>query len=299
MIVEKLKLMRHRDSTRTNYYGIWNNFNEFFLKLDEKPDKWEERLVLYVAFLIQNKRKSSTIKSYVSAIKAILFNGGIEIQEDRTLLASLTKACKLNNDIHNNRLPIRKSVIKLLLKALEKKYSATEPYLMIMYRALILSTYYGMFRIGEVTASPHVVKACNVEIGVNKPKLMFVLTSSKTHTKGDKPQIVKISGSSLSTTDKSMCPFNTMQQCLKIRKPYRSDDEQFFVFRDCSPVTPYHYRKLLKKLMKANRLDYTRYGIHGMHAGCSIDLWEMGVSVETIKKLGRWHSTAVYAYLRT
>ena len=39
---------------------------------------------------------------------------------------------------------------------------------------------------------PHVILAKNVQIGVNKPKLLFILETSKTHTRGDKPQIVKI-----------------------------------------------------------------------------------------------------------
>ena len=52
--------------------------------------------------------------------------------------------------------------------------------------------YFGMFRIGEMTESQHVVKAKDVHIGINKDKLMFVLHSSKMHGKGTKPQIVKI-----------------------------------------------------------------------------------------------------------
>ena len=83
---------------RLNYYGIWKNFNDFFIKLDIKPNNWEDRLVLYTAFLIINNRKSSMVKSYISAIKAVLYNGGVKICEDTTLLSSLTKACNLKND---------------------------------------------------------------------------------------------------------------------------------------------------------------------------------------------------------
>ena len=75
---------------RNNYYGIWKNFNRFILRLDIKPTNWEDRLVMYVAYLIHMKRRSTTIKSYISAIKAVLFNGGIAINEDTALLAALT-----------------------------------------------------------------------------------------------------------------------------------------------------------------------------------------------------------------
>ena len=63
-----------------------------------------------------------------------------------------------------------------------------------MYQALFTTMYFGLFRIGEVTHSPHVLKAMDVHCAVNKLKMKFILHSSKTHGKGDKPQIIKIVG---------------------------------------------------------------------------------------------------------
>ena len=64
MIVDKLKGQRHRKTTRDNYYGIWKTFNEFFIKLDVKPKNWEDRITLFVAYLIDNNRKSMTIRIF-------------------------------------------------------------------------------------------------------------------------------------------------------------------------------------------------------------------------------------------
>ena len=119
-IVEQLRLQRHRNSTTRNYYGIWKNFNNFVIKLDIKPDNWEDRIVLYVAYLSQRKRRSATIKSYISAIKAVLFSGGIRLKEDNTLLAALTRVCKLDNDIVHTKLPIKKSLVRLLIQTAKK-----------------------------------------------------------------------------------------------------------------------------------------------------------------------------------
>ena len=55
-IVDKLKVQRHRATTRKNYYGIWRSFNKFFIRLDKKPKKWEDRIVLFVGYLIENNR---------------------------------------------------------------------------------------------------------------------------------------------------------------------------------------------------------------------------------------------------
>ena len=97
-IIDRLCLECNRSSTRKNYYSVWKTFNRFFLRLDERPASWKERLTLFVGYLIQDGRKATMIKSYISAVKAVLSDGGIEINEDRSLLTSLTKACRYVND---------------------------------------------------------------------------------------------------------------------------------------------------------------------------------------------------------
>ena len=76
-----------------NYYKIWSLFNKFFIKLNFKPIEWCDRIVLFAAHLIEQKKKSQTVKSYVSAIKAVLKCNDIKVCENRYLLNSLTRAC--------------------------------------------------------------------------------------------------------------------------------------------------------------------------------------------------------------
>ena len=73
-IVLRLEMERHRSSTQNQYYTVWKLFNEFFIKLDRKPLSWEDRLTLFVGYLVKSGKKSTTIKSYISAIKAVLAN---------------------------------------------------------------------------------------------------------------------------------------------------------------------------------------------------------------------------------
>ena len=167
-IVERLKMDRFRSSTKSTYYTVWKLFNQFFIKLDTKPATWEERLVLFVGYLIETKKKSSTIHSYISAICAVLREDGEILNEDSFLLASLTKACKYKNDRVRTRLPIRKGLLKLMISAIHEIYGNTQPYLTILYQAMFITAYYGLFRVGEITMSQHVIKAKDVHIGVNK-----------------------------------------------------------------------------------------------------------------------------------
>ena len=278
-------------------------FNKFFLRLDLKPLRWEERIVLFVGYLIQEGKQSSTIRCYLSAIRSVLKTEGIKINEDIYLLNALTHACKLKNDVISTKLPIKRSMINELMKALGKMF-ATQPYLLCLYRALFITTYFGLFCIGEVTQSPHAVKAKDVLIATNKGKLMFILWSSKTHTKGDKPQIIKISSQKSAEArngdynlNSKWCPYDCMQKFLTARPTWLNDHEQFFIFRDHTPVTPEQYRDVLKKCLLQAGFDPEAYSVHRMRGGRALDLLNLGVSVETIKKIGRWKSNTVFTYL--
>ena len=182
------------------------------------------------------------------------------------------------------------------------------------YRALFVAAYYGLLRIRKVSKSLHSILARNTHIGINKDKIMFVLLTSKMHNKGDKPPIVKITrrksaanvghakqeSSRRSCSDTSAyCPFKIIKGYLEVRPPSKRDDEQFFVFRNGSPVLPANVRLVLVMAITAAKLNHSNYSFHCFRAGRSCDLLDLGLSVETIKKLGRWKSNAVFNYLRS
>ena len=110
-IVEQFRHKKHRNSTVANYYAIWKKFNQFFIKLDDKPATWEDRIVLFMGFLINDNKKSTTIKCYISAITAILQYVNIRLNLDEALLASLTRACCLNNETIKTRLFDQKWIV--------------------------------------------------------------------------------------------------------------------------------------------------------------------------------------------
>ena len=301
-IIDKLKQQQHRNTMRRNYYCVWKLFNQFIVKLDVKPRNWEERVTLFVGYLAHLKRKSTTIKSYVSAIKAVLTSHSIKLNEDRFLLCALTRACKIQNDRIRTKIPIRRKLLNLLMKTVDKMFG-TQPYLATLYKAMFATAYYGMLRICEYaqTDARHAVKACDVLIGVNKKKIMLVLFTSKTHGFETKPQIIKIDAIEDAlhpAVRQTFCPFQLLSEYFAIRKQYASPDEQFFVFRDRSPVMAAHFRAVLHKALEKNNINPMNYSAQGMRTGRATDLLEMGVSVETIRKLGRWKSSAIFTYLR-
>ena len=151
----------------------------------------------------------------------------------------------------------------------------------------------------------HVVAAKDMQIGTNKNKIMFMLRSLKTHWKNDKPQLIKISAlkiegnrNSQSKCNKLPCPFTALKKYFKIRGGYRTEQENFFVFSDGSPVKSLNVRKCLRNALVQMGYDHRLYHFHGIRGGRAQDLLKLGVSIETIKKLGRWRPNAVFRYLR-
>ena len=253
--------------------------------------------------------KSNPQQSYISAIRAVLQDNNIKLNEDQYLINSLTKACKLVNDRVRTRLVIQKAMLEVLLGTTSLYFDRQgQVYLQKLYTCIFSTIYFGLFRIGELTSSPHVVKAKDVQIAKNKEKILFILRSLKTHTLGSKPQKIKITTNrkrggikppmKTGSGKKLPCPYQVIRHFLAVRPHVKSTYEQFFVFVDNSPVKPNHVRQCLKRILRISGFNAKSYTVHSLRAGRALDLLQLGLSIENIKKVGRWRSNAIYEYLK-
>ena len=137
-----------------------------------------------------------------------------------------------------------------------------------------------------------------------------MLHTSKTHGRNSAPQMIKISSSRMGSQCQknrirntnhieAPCPFELLQAYSKIRGGFIRPTEPFLVFSDRSPVTPRHLSSCLKYILHCAGFQENLYGSHSLRVGRTCNLFKLGLSVETIKKLGRWKSNAVFRYLRT
>ena len=297
-IIDKLKSKRVRSSTSKNYLNIWRIFNKFLIRLDNKPGSWEERIYLFAAYLIDRGNKSNTIASYISAVKGVLKDDGYEWDENKALLSTLTRACKLVNDVVKVRLPIQKRLLELILFE-NQRILAGQPFLAVLFEAIFCLGYYGLMRIGELTEGDHPIKAKDVHIAMNKNKILIVLYSSKTHSISNYPQQIKIEA--LVNRNKSFfCPFMAVRNYLQERgAQYENNAENFFVFRDKTPVKPVHVRNNLNACISSLGLNPKDYNTMSFRSGRASDMAKSGrFSIDQIKTAGRWKSGAVYRYLR-
>ena len=279
--------------------SIWRKFNDFVIRLDEISETWEERVTLYIGFLIKKGNKSSTIKSYVSGIKSILLDDNYPWNDNLIKLTALTKACRKTNDRVKNRLPIRAKLLQLLLKEVHGIFSEQgQLFLLYLYQCMFLLAYFGLLRVGEMTCGEHLVKAKDVHCGRNKKKILIILFTSKTHGLYSRPQEIKIWSDINGCLDLEFSPFEITKIYGDMRGSYRSDDDTFFIFGDGSPVKPKHFRTVLRTALKNLGLEPKNYDTHSFRIGRATDLMRMGVSIDNIKHIGRWRSNAVFKYIR-
>ena len=93
-IAKKFKTQNRQPSTKHTYKQAWYNFNDFLICMDKMPDSWNDRICLFVPQLIVEKHPPPIIQSYVSAVKAILREEGVEIEDNSVALAALIHSAK-------------------------------------------------------------------------------------------------------------------------------------------------------------------------------------------------------------
>ena len=284
-----MKNTQNRPATLKNYKAIWGQFNNFLIKLDVKPKYWEDRVALYCAHLHERNIQSSTMSSYISAIKAILKYDNYKWNDSRVIFSALVQSCKLSNDEIKPRLPIHIGLLEMLLFEVGQAFNL-QLYLESMYKALFSLAYYGLLCIGELATGSHTILAKNVHIGSNKDKILLVLYSSKTHSKASNPQKVKIAAKSCDimkhSRPRNFCPFKITCNYLKFRGPYITDQEQFFVFSDRTPITPENVRSMLWRLIADLGLKPWLYDCHSFRIGRVTDLYKFVCRLEQIRMWG-------------
>lgn len=293
-----IKGMRLRDKTRKMYRNRWIAFNRFLQQFDVMPDTWEERLHIYAAHLIDNKKQSCTVRTYLTAIKQILRLADIDIQEDKYLLSSMVRACKIKNDHLYIRMPIQLPLLKAILRKTQSYYieEKGQLYLGTMLKAMFSMAYFGLMRVSELTSGDHPVRAPDVRYARNKNKMVITLHSSKTHTVADQPQHITIASQ---PHMKEFCPVRLVSEYVKLRGDVAvSENDPFFVYQDNVPVTPCQFRACLKRILKKVPVDISLYDTHGFRAGRAVDLHKLGYSIQKIKSIGRWVSDSIRVYLK-
>lgn len=298
-IKDMLKSYKLRPSTRKSYKRTWNRFNKFISKFDKIPPNWEDRIILWATHLADNRKKSATIKSYISAVRYCLALDGIRVTHQSCELAAIVQVAKQYNDELYIRLPIQKDLLQVILNFIHTHYHQNlgQQYQAACLSAMYSTAYHGYLRISEMTDGPHALKAQDMIYGTNKEKITFYLRSSKTHSLADQPQIIAIKAQPEWGRN---CPVKLITNFANFRGRHSDYPSQpFFLQRDRSPVTPLQFNTNLRFILHTLGLPSLLYGSHSFRVGKTTDGRKSGKSIITLKQEGRWATSTVYKYIRT
>lgn len=306
--MQELEVRAVEDSTLATYMVAWHGFNEFYIQLDDKDISWEHRLELYVAYLVIKKAQEATIRSYISGIKYVANLIGITIDSTKCRFHSLVKAARIKNGKIKIRLPIKLRLLNKMLDQIPKlKRMQNQPYLVKLFRAIFAAAYYGLLRMSEITGSKHSVKARDVHLAQDRPKIQLRIWSAKNKKRGSWPDDIKIEGLSdcracfnTPTGRKSSfryCPIHILRQYQAMR-PETPGHFQFFCFRDGSPISQVKVRNMIQEVLESIGIPKGTHNGQSFRSGRACDLKKLNFSIRDIKFFGRWHGNSIFKYFK-
>lgn len=209
----------------------------------------------------------------------------------RLLLKGIGKSAPRTQD---KRLPITQVVLHRLVTSLRS--GPFSHYLNVMLEAVFLMAFYGFMRPGEFTSPTQQFSPAR---GLTFSDLSFSPTFYTLNLKHSKTGGTGAGVSiKISRIDDSICPFKAMINFLKSR-PFSLPDSPLFILPNGLPMTKDWFRTHLASVVASCSLPPSLYTGHSFRIGAATSAAERGLTDSSIKRLGRWSSSAFESYIRT
>ena len=135
--------------TSTGGPSSWQN-NQFAHKysISEQFPVRVSNLALFIAYLVNQSYKPSTISSYVSAVDYVHKLKAIPDPTSSFLILKLLRACHKQQKSVDTRMPIVKPMLERLMLTLV--HTGTDQYRQHLFQAMFSLAFYAFLRIGEI-----------------------------------------------------------------------------------------------------------------------------------------------------
>ena len=229
-----------RPSTRLSYAKTWKNFilflDTFNFSTDLPID--DHAVALYITQLWRSKLKTSSIRTYLSAIS---YFHKIHRHRDPTcsyfVKQVLKGASRCNTKPARVLKPLSKIILLKIIPVIDKMYDSK--YVQSLYKALITFSYFACLRAGEA-----VVSTCNThtlrvdDIAVDSENSIVINFRSYKHCASP---CIKFVLNLLPNSN--ICPVQNIVNFLNLRNHAPGP---LFIFSDGTPVTRTHYSEFIK-----------------------------------------------------
>ena len=282
-------------SSRQVYSRAWTLFNQCmsdmslpYCTLQSLPIE-PEQILVYISYLHLLGRSPATITTYTSAIGYV---HKINSHTDPTSNYLVQKTLATINRIYgssDSRLPITQMVLQQLLFAIDNTISIQ--YHRYLLKAMFITAFYGLFRIGELTIQKSgVVSLMFEDIQINSNSIKLSIRNFKNNTSNHTfdIEIFRQIGT-------KHCPYDILKDYLSLRG---NSPGPLFCLPDLSHVSRSFFTKHLKQCLQFSGFDPRLYLSHSFRIGGASYLASIGCTDLQIKILGRWKSDSFIRYIR-
>ncbi|XP_052774426.1 uncharacterized protein LOC128232511 [Mya arenaria] len=280
-------------STRLSYKRFWSRFTVFVSNMPESRSylpATSDTVASFVAHLHLLKYSPSTISSHLSAIA---YQHQLTTNPDPCnsfIVRRMVLGAHKTNSKSDCRKPLLYEDIKKLCKATAFVF-ATNPFLRQLCQAILLISFHGFFRMGELLPSKsskdhQVVQLKHVEF---KKKSVHIRLHRHKTKKTSTPCSIIIPSS------KSFCPVTYLKSYLSLRGNSKGP---LFILANNSSLTLGKFKTHFMKLLHFVNLSPKYYKFHSIRIGACTQAVISGKSEQEIMLLGRWKSKAFRKYIR-
>lgn len=268
-----------------------------------------QQLVFFTAYLAKRGVTSTTIKSYLSAVRYISLSRGASRHTKLPELGAQLVAgvCNMRKDAmaeasRPKRRPITLHMLVLLKHAIAGNQAWSDMEKCLRWSCM-LTAFWGSFRMSELIESEK--KKFNSATSLLPSDIKFHDESIAIWVRS--PKVWRHGGDVVEVWEvkenESLDPVLALKQYLKLRSEALgpAEDCPVFLHEDGSQLTKAEMNKDLKQLLAQypsieNPRD--KFSGHSFRAGLSTLLTSLGFTEDQIKNWGRWSSSAFLAYVQ-
>ena len=273
------------------YQRAWRLYLEYSSITTQKSPTLplpENSIVLFVSYLNLSGYSSASITTYLSALSYLHRINNIPDPVATHLVQKTLVAIQKMDIPTYSRSPITITLLSSISQNV--KHNIGSVYLQHLLRAMYLTSFFGFFRVGEISVSKdqnHTLQLNNVQISEKTVKIN--MTSYK-HSAGKTASLTLHRQNNV-----TICPVLALNEYSKRRPKVLGP---LFVFENGSPVTSDWYAKQFGIAISYLGLDPKKYQTHSMRVGAASFAAACGFSDSQIRALGRWRSDAFKKYIK-
>ena len=264
----------------------------------------EKLLCCFAAWLADEKLCSTTIKTYLAAVRSMQISLGLPDPRDQSSMPMLKQVQAGIQRLQGHdqtvkrriRLPITTAILEKLRQHWDQRVGV-DKYLLWAVAALC---FFGFFRLGELLIASSASEGESTHLrlswgdvaidNASAPTMLRVfLRVSKCDQMGRGAYVF------VGRTSNSLCPVAAVLAYMTKRGTLHG---QFFCDQQGKPLCKVRYVAELKRALSAVGVDQSLYAGHSFRIGAATAAAMAGMEEATIRTLGRWNSDAFMLYIR-